>query len=85
MNTNDYFPQKVAKNYDEDVESSNAELVKPVVDFLAKLAGSGRALEFGVGTGRIAIPLEQSGVEVHGIDLSEAMLTKLTEKQIAFL
>lgn len=80
MNTDDYFTQKVAENYDEDVESSNAELVKPVVDFLAKLAGSGRALEFGIGTGRIAIPLEQSGVEVHGIELSEAMLTKLTEK-----
>ena len=45
-------------------------VLEPAVDFLAGLAGDGRALEFGVGTGRIALPLAERGVEVHGIDLS---------------
>nr|WP_225952004.1 class I SAM-dependent methyltransferase [Mycobacterium sp. OAS707] len=51
-----------------------------VVDVLADLAGDGRALEFGIGTGRIAIPLAQRGVEVHGIDMSKAMVARLREK-----
>ena len=55
-------------------------VLDPVVDFLAELAGSGRALELGIGTGRIALPLAQRGVEVHGIDLSEAMVAKLRAK-----
>jgi SAM-dependent methyltransferase len=50
------------------------------VDFLADLAGSGRALEFGIGTGRIALPLARRGVPVHGIDLSEAMVARLRAK-----
>ncbi len=50
------------------------------VDFLAELARGGRALELGVGTGRVAIPLAERGVEVVGIDASEAMLAKLHEK-----
>jgi SAM-dependent methyltransferase len=55
-------------------------MVEPVVDFLAGLAGDGGALELGVGTGRIALPLARRGVRVHGIDLSEAMVAKLREK-----
>ncbi|WP_210086713.1 class I SAM-dependent methyltransferase [Mycobacterium sp. OAE908] len=51
-----------------------------VVDVLADLADDGRALEFGIGTGRIAIPLAQRGVEVHGIDMSKAMVARLREK-----
>ena len=47
------------------------------VDVLAQLAGGGRALELGVGTGRIAIPLAARGVAVHGIDASHAMLDRL--------
>jgi SAM-dependent methyltransferase len=49
--------------------------------FLAKLAGSGPALELGIGTGRVALPLARRGVEVHGIDASEAMVAKLREKR----
>src|SRR5947208_8870857 len=56
------------------------EAIDPVVGFLAGLAGNGRALELGVGTGRIALPLAQRGVPVHGIDLSEAMLARLRAK-----
>src|SRR5688500_125877 len=55
-------------------------VVDPVVDFLATLAGSGRALELGIGTGRIALPLAQRGVPVHGIELSRAMVARLRAK-----
>src|SRR3954452_21579155 len=59
---------------------NSPELVDPVVDLLAELAGNGRALELGIGTGRIALPLAQRGIPVHGIDLSEAMLARLRAK-----
>jgi SAM-dependent methyltransferase len=48
--------------------------------FLAELAGAGRALELGIGTGRVALPLSERGVEVHGIDASESMMEKLRSK-----
>src|SRR5436309_1505038 len=54
--------------------------VEPAVDFLAGLAGDGAALELGIGTGRIALPLAQRGIRVHGIDLSEAMVARLRAK-----
>jgi SAM-dependent methyltransferase len=54
--------------------------VNATVDLLAELAGTGRALEFGIGTGRIALPLASRGVPVHGIDLSQAMVARLTAK-----
>jgi SAM-dependent methyltransferase len=50
------------------------------VAFLADLAGPGPVLELGIGTGRLALPLKQRGVEVHGIDSSEAMVAKLRQK-----
>ncbi len=50
------------------------------VDFLAELAGEGRALELGIGTGRVALPLAGRGVSVEGIDASEAMVAKLRQK-----
>jgi SAM-dependent methyltransferase len=56
------------------------EVVDPAVDFLAGLAGSGRALELGIGTGRIALPLAERGVPVSGIDLSPAMVARLRAK-----
>jgi SAM-dependent methyltransferase len=55
-------------------------VVDPVVDFLVELAGDGSALELGIGTGRIALPLAQRGIRVHGIDLSEAMVARLRAK-----
>nr|WP_081900550.1 class I SAM-dependent methyltransferase [Allokutzneria albata] len=54
--------------------------VNPAVDFLAALAGDGRALELGIGTGRIALPLAQRGIPVHGIELSRAMVSRLRAK-----
>jgi SAM-dependent methyltransferase len=51
------------------------------IEVLAELAGDGPALELGIGTGRIALPLYEKGVAVQGIDASEAMLSKLRSKQ----
>ncbi len=71
----------IAPFYDEIYSHAGAEaVVKPAVDFLTRLAGSGRALELGIGTGRIAIPLAARGVEVAGIELSEGMVARLREK-----
>jgi hypothetical protein len=49
----------------------------PSVDLLAGLAGSGPALELGIGTGRVALPLSRRGVRIHGIELSRAMVSEL--------
>jgi SAM-dependent methyltransferase len=76
-----YFDEPVAARYDESsAEMFAPEVVDPVVDFLAELAGSGRALELGIGTGRIALPLAARGVPVHGIELSKAMVAQLRTK-----
>ncbi|HET7031394.1 MAG TPA: class I SAM-dependent methyltransferase [Candidatus Limnocylindrales bacterium] len=58
----------------------SAEVVRPAVERLAALAGDGPALEFGIGTGRIALPLAARGVEVHGLDLSQPMVDQLRMK-----
>lgn len=77
----DYFDERVAAGYDEgSAEISQPAAVAPVVDFLAPLAGGAGALEFGVGTGRIALALSGRGVRVHGLDLSEAMVARLRAK-----
>jgi SAM-dependent methyltransferase len=76
-----YFGEPVAARYDESsAEMFDPAVVEPVVDFLVELAGSGRALELGIGTGRIALPLAQRGVPVHGIELSKAMAARLRKK-----
>jgi SAM-dependent methyltransferase len=77
----DYFGEKVAERYDESsADMFDPAVVEPTVDFLAELAGDGAALELGIGTGRIALPLTRRGVPVHGIDLSEAMVARLRAK-----
>jgi SAM-dependent methyltransferase len=77
----DHFGERVAERYDESSpEMFDAAVVDPAVDFLADLAGEGAALELGIGTGRIALPLSQRGIPVHGIDLSEAMVARLRAK-----
>ncbi len=48
--------------------------------FLSALAGSGPVLELGIGTGRLALPLARQGLEVHGLEVSERMRERLTEK-----
>jgi SAM-dependent methyltransferase len=77
----DYFGERVAERYDKSAaDMFEPAVVDPVVDFLADLAGHGAALELGIGTGRIALPLAQRGIRVHGIDLSEAMVARLRAK-----
>ena len=81
MDEDGYFNERVAARYDETYAYQfAADVVEPVVDLLAELAGDGRALELGVGTGRIALPLAQRGVQVHGIELSSAMVARLKAK-----
>jgi SAM-dependent methyltransferase len=76
-----YFDERVAARYDlSSAEMFDAAVVDPVVDFLVGIAGSGRALELGIGTGRIALPLAERGVPVHGIELSMAMAARLRAK-----
>jgi len=76
-----YFDERVAARYDESAaEMFDSAVVDPVIDLLVELAGSGRALELGIGTGRIALPLAQRGVPVHGIELSKAMVATLRAK-----
>jgi SAM-dependent methyltransferase len=81
MPPHDYFGEDVAATYDDDSAGMFADdVVGPAVDVLARLAGGGRALELAVGTGRVALPLSRRGVEVHGIDLSAAMVARLRAK-----
>ena len=73
-----YFDEWIARHYDTLwPELFDPAFVEPSVDFLTELAGTGAALEFGIGTGRIALPLSRRGVRVHGIELSEPMITQL--------
>ena len=60
-------------------ELFSPEVLDPAVDFLVDLSHGGSALEFGVGTGRVAVPLNQRGIRVHGIELSEAMVSHLPQ------
>jgi SAM-dependent methyltransferase len=75
------FDERIAKGYEARwPELFDPAVVDPAVDFLAGLAGTGPALELGIGTGRIAIPLSRRGVRVHGIDLSPHMVAELRAK-----
>ncbi len=81
MTDDGYFDEDVAATYDDDEgEMFAPSVIEPAVDALAGLAGDGRALEFAIGTGRIALPLAARGVPVVGIDLSAAMVERLRAK-----
>jgi SAM-dependent methyltransferase len=72
----------VAGDYDSAVAGRFAdEVVFPAVNLLAELAAGGVAVEFAVGTGRLALPLAGTGTTVYGIDFSEAMLAELRKKE----
>ena len=72
---------EIAEVYDTTyAHKATSEVLDPMVDLLAELAGKGRALEFAVGTGRVALPLSERGVDVHGIELSPHMLERLRTK-----
>ncbi|MGF1431064.1 class I SAM-dependent DNA methyltransferase [Kitasatospora sp. LaBMicrA B282] len=76
-----YFGEQQAEHYDRSADAEfQADVIERTVEVLAELAGGGRALELGIGTGRIALPLARRGVPVHGIDLSRAMVARLRAK-----
>jgi SAM-dependent methyltransferase len=77
-----YFDEPVARQYDQRyAHQFEPAFTGPAVDFLAGLAGpGGTALELGIGTGRLALPLSQRGIRVHGIELSPAMAAQLRSK-----
>ena len=76
-----YFGEDIAATFDESIPHLyDPAVLDPAVDFLAELVGDGRALELGIGTGRVALPLAQRGVSVHGIELSRAMAARLHAK-----
>lgn len=70
------YGDRIAGVYDERHDTFDEAAVR----FLAELSGGGRALELGVGTGRVALPLSERGVEVQGIDASQAMVERLRAK-----
>jgi SAM-dependent methyltransferase len=81
MTSSEVWDEETAERYDADSADRFApEVLDPAVDFLARLAGSGAALEFAIGTGRVAIPLAARGVPVTGIELSAPMVAQLRRK-----
>jgi len=76
-----HLDPEVAAHYDAAVvDRSGRDAVDPTVATLVELADGGVAVEFAVGTGRIALPLAAAGVEVLGLDVSEPMLAELRKK-----
>ncbi|MDA8440009.1 MAG: class I SAM-dependent methyltransferase [Propionibacterium sp.] len=81
MTSSDPWDAETARGYDESCAAMfPPEVLGPSVDVLADLAGTGRALEFAVGTGRVAMPLTDRGVPVSGIELSQPMVEQLRRK-----
>ncbi len=81
MGPSEIWDAETAQRYDTPGTGMFApEVIDPTVDFLAGLAGDGRALEFAIGTGRVAVPLSRRGVPVTGIELSEPMIAQLRAK-----
>jgi SAM-dependent methyltransferase len=71
----------VAEVYDQTYRAKfEPSVLDPIVDLLAGLAGGGPALEFAVGTGRVALPLSARGIAVHGLELSPHMAAQLRAK-----
>jgi SAM-dependent methyltransferase len=76
-----YFDERIAKSCEAKwPEIFDPTVVEPAVSFLADLAGTGPVLELAIGTGRVALPLSQRGIDVHGIELSPAMVAELRTK-----
>lgn len=81
VTSSDLWDQETAERYDTiSAEMFAPQVLDPAVDFLARRAGSGPALELAVGTGRVAIPLAARGIPVTGIELSQPMVDQLRRK-----
>jgi SAM-dependent methyltransferase len=82
MTSSDLWDAETAEHYDEtSAFMFDPDVLDPAVDFLTVAAGDGAALEFAIGTGRVAIPLQQRGVAVSGIELSPHMVEQLRKKR----
>ena len=76
--SHDYFAGRIAAEYEQRwPELHTPSAIDPVVRFLTERAGAGPVLELGIGTGRLALPLQKTGVAVHGIELSPDMVAQL--------
>jgi SAM-dependent methyltransferase len=72
---------ELAEVYDRTYSAqSEPSVLDPMLESLAELAGPGSALEFAVGTGRVALPLSARGIAVHGLELSPHMAAQLSVK-----
>src|SRR6476469_5423898 len=81
MRQEDIWNEEAARRYDTPgVGMFAADVLDPTIDRLAELARDGAALEFAIGTGRVAVPLSQRGIRVAGIELSEPMIDRLRAK-----
>jgi SAM-dependent methyltransferase len=81
VTSSDLWDEDTAERYDDvSAEMFAPQVLGPAVDFLARLAGAGPALEFAIGTGRVAIPLAARGISVSGIELSQPMVDRLRRK-----
>ncbi len=81
MRQDEIWDAETAEGYDTPGTGMfAAEVLGPTVDRLAELAAGGRALEFAVGTGRVAVPLAGRGIQVTGIELSRPMIGRLRTK-----
>ncbi|WP_344083445.1 class I SAM-dependent methyltransferase [Nostocoides veronense] len=81
VTSSDLWDAEAAGRYDEELgEMASSKVIGETVGFLAGLAGAGPALEFAIGTGRVAVPLLRAGVPVTGIELSRPMIDQLRSK-----
>lgn len=81
MRHEDIWDSEAAKSYDTPGTGMFApDVLGPTVELLAELAGDGRALEFAIGTGRVAVPLSERGIPVTGIEVSPPMVAQLRTK-----
>ncbi len=81
MSKPNYFGERIAKTYEaRSPHLFDPSVIGPTIEFLAGLAGAGMALEFGIGTGRLALPLSARGIPVRGIELSPAMVAEMRTK-----
>lgn len=81
MQQNEIWDDEAAKSYDTPGAGMfSPDVLEPAVERLAQLAEGGAALEFAIGTGRIAVPLSQRKVPVAGIEFSPSMVAQLRTK-----
>jgi SAM-dependent methyltransferase len=81
MRNDDIWDIETAKSYDTPGTGMfSPDVLVPTVNRLAELAGGGQALEFAIGTGRVAVPLSERGIRVTGIEMSPAMIAQLRTK-----